>query len=127
MRITIFKKIESQNLWNNKRGRGAQFIYKNDRDEWQVELRAQLMPRHAEKKKMKIEIVSYRGRLLDYGNLIGGCKGLIDCLCRSTDRYPARLGAIWDDSPAWLVLEAKQVQVAPENRCTEIEILDFIA
>ena len=42
-----------------------------------------------EPKFFTLEIVSYRKRLLDYDNLVGGCKQLIDAL--SKERF------IWDD------------------------------
>ena len=48
-----------------------------------------------------LEIVSYRKRLLDYDNLIGGCKQLIDAMI--DEKY------IYDDSPKWLDLKVKQV------------------
>ena len=55
-----------------------------------------------EPKKLNLEIVSYRKRLLDYDNLIGGCKQLIDAMIEE--------GFIWDDSPKYLDLKVKQIK-----------------
>ena len=49
-----------------------------------------------------LEIVSYRKRLLDYDNLVGGCKQLIDAMV--DEQF------IWDDSPKYLDLRVKQVK-----------------
>ena len=55
-----------------------------------------------EKEKHSIEIISYRSRKLDYDNLVGGCKQLIDAMIEE--------GYIWDDSPKYLDLRIKQVK-----------------
>jgi len=54
-----------------------------------------------EPKKLNLNIVSTRKRLLDYDNLVGGCKQLIDALIE--ENY------IYDDSPKWLELSVQQV------------------
>lgn len=56
--------------------------------------------------KRKVTIVSYRKRLLDYGNLVGGAKPILDAL--------KKLGWIVDDSPAWVIEEYKQFAVGQE-------------
>ena len=48
-----------------------------------------------------LEIVSYRKRYLDFDNLVGGCKQLIDAMIEEQ--------FIWDDSPKWVDLKVKQV------------------
>ena len=60
-----------------------------------------------EPKKLNLEIVSYRKRLLDYDNLVGGCKQLIDAMIDE--------GYIWDDSPKYLDLKVKQVKNSEES------------
>ena len=54
-----------------------------------------------EPKFFTLEIVSWRKRLLDYDNLVGGCKQLIDAMI--DEQF------IWDDSPQYLDLRVKQV------------------
>ena len=58
---------------------------------WFVLLRAQLPPQAREKMKVHLCIRSYRTRLIDFGNLVGGAKIIPDCL--------QKLGYIFDDSP----------------------------
>tara|TARA_B100000676_G_C17868557_1_gene727274 strand:- start:319 stop:690 length:372 start_codon:yes stop_codon:yes gene_type:complete len=55
-----------------------------------------------EPKFFTLEIVSYRKRLLDYDNLVGGVKQLLDAMIDE--------GYIWDDSPKYLDLRVKQVK-----------------
>ena len=54
----------------------------------------------AEQKKYKLVILSYRKKKLDYDNLIGGCKHLIDALIEE--------GFIFDDSPDYIDLNIEQ-------------------
>ena len=54
----------------------------------------------AKKKKYKLIILSYRKRKLDYDNLVGGCKQLIDALIQE--------GFIFDDSPDYIDLKVQQ-------------------
>ena len=51
--------------------------------------------------KFTLEIVSYRKRYLDFDNLVGGCKQLLDAMIEEQ--------FIWDDSPKWIDLRVKQV------------------
>jgi Holliday junction resolvase RusA-like endonuclease len=71
------------------------------------------MPKINKKRKMSVVITSYRKRLLDLDNLVGGAKPLIDALCD--------MGLIVDDSPDWLDLEVKQKQQSIGEH-TSIEI-----
>ena len=50
----------------------------------------------------KLNIISTRKRLVDYDNLVGGCKQLIDAL--------ADEGFIWDDCPRFLHLSIEQTK-----------------
>ena len=50
--------------------------------------------------KYKICILSYRKKKLDYDNLVGGCKGLIDALIDEE--------FIFDDSPDYIDLHVEQ-------------------
>ena len=53
-----------------------------------------------EKEKHSIEIISYRSRKLDYDNLVGGCKQLLDACSEEK--------LIWDDAPKYLDLKVEQ-------------------
>ena len=66
-----------------------------------------------EQKKVKAVITSYRKRLLDTDNLYSGIKPLGDALKKA--------GLIWDDSPKWINLKARQI-VDSKNPRTEIVI-----
>jgi len=62
--------------------------------------------------KRKVTFISYRKRLMDKGNLIGGMKQLLDAL--------EKLGLIFFDSPAYLEDRYFQFKGKPER--TEIII-----
>ena len=64
-------------------------------------------------KKRKVEIRSFRVRVLDLDNLIGGAKLLTDSL--------KELGLIWDDSPDYIDLSVTQFRDKYDCR-TEIFI-----
>jgi Holliday junction resolvase RusA-like endonuclease len=51
-------------------------------------------------RKYTVEIVSYRKKLLDWDNLVGGCKQLIDAMIDEN--------FIWDDSPKYVDLKIRQ-------------------
>ena len=61
----------------------------------------------AQCKLYKIIIISYRKRLLDFDNLVGGCKQMIDAM---TDEK-----LIFDDSPEYLEIEFKQYKSKKDN------------
>ena len=50
--------------------------------------------------RFKLTIISYRKRLLDYDNLVGGCKQLLDACSEEK--------LIWDDAPKYLDLKVEQ-------------------
>lgn len=60
-----------------------------------------------------VRIMSYRRRLLDKDNLIGGTKPIVDAL--------KSCGFIWDDSPEWIELYVDQ-DVDTKRPRTEIEV-----
>ena len=64
-----------------------------------------------EKEKHSIEIISYRSRKLDYDNLVGGCKYLIDALIDEK--------MIYDDGPDYLDIKISQ-QIDKKQRTVVI-------
>lgn len=66
------------------------------------------------KEKRKIQIISYRKRLLDPDNLVGSFKLLIDAVQET--------GLIFDDSPEYLILLPSEQEIDRENQRTEITI-----
>ena len=62
--------------------------------------------------KMQVRITSYRAKTLDYDNLVGGMKPLVDAL---KDACLLR-----DDSPEWANIS--YVQVAGKERKTVVEL-----
>lgn len=67
------------------------------------------------KGKMNLQITSFRKKKLDYDNLVGGCKGLIDAI--------KRLGGILNDSPDLVTLKIDQEKIRkPDKQRTEIKI-----
>jgi Holliday junction resolvase RusA-like endonuclease len=117
MKLIIPKKIESQNKFQYSHW----IKYKRHKDTW---FRAvwdaitdEQRDSHGDQKK-RVEVVSYRTRLLDRGNLVGGAKPVLDAL--------KHFGLIRDDSPKWIEDIVRQVQKQPdEPERTEIEITNF--
>ena len=66
-------------------------------------------------KKRRVEIKSFRSRLLDQDNLIGGLKPLIDSL--------VEMDLLLDDGPEYLLLRAEQENSRDQR--TEIIIEDM--
>jgi hypothetical protein len=62
--------------------------------------------------KRKVTITRHSAGTLDKGNLIGGCKPLLDAL--------VRLGLLVDDSPEWLDDHYRQVKCPRKAARTEI-------
>ncbi len=113
--VRIARPVPSQNLWNNRRGYQAQIVYRQERTAWMALLRVQIIPRQAVKVPREMRITSYRKILIDYGNLVGGCKMIPDCLIK--------LGVLWDDKPQWLKCEYLQFKAPEAMRGTVVEIL----
>jgi hypothetical protein len=110
--IIIRRRVPSQNAsmyrhWSR---------YTAERDAWFVLLRGQLTPRRAPPDQpVRLAIRSYRQRLVDFANLVGGAKPIPDCLIR--------LGYIKDDNPKWFDCQYLQLQVGKSDERTEIEFL----
>ena len=67
-----------------------------------------------EPKKMKVIITVCNSRLLDYDNLVGGNKKLVDCLKQKK--------LIWDDRPEYLIVEYRQEKCKRGLERTIVEI-----
>ena len=114
MNIIVPRKIESL----NKFVRAHFLVYSKYKTAWHWELRSMLMPkcnRDRRKTRIKIVIVSYRTKVLDNDNLIGGCKAILDAL--------VKLNWLYDDSPEYVTVQYKQF-IDKENPRTEIEVME---
>lgn len=109
--VTIRRRIPSQNQLHYRHWSR----YTQERDAWFVLLREQLPPRQPANEPVALAIRSYRSRLLDYANLVGGAKPIPDCLIR--------LGYLKDDAPRWFSCRYEQFQVPRMDERTEIEFL----
>lgn len=110
--IVIKRRVPSQNRsqyqhWST---------YTRERNAWFALLRQQLMPREPVAVPVRLAIRSYRTRLCDYANFVGGAKPIPDCLIR--------LGYIKDDNPKWFHCSYEQFQVGKTEERTEIEFFD---
>jgi len=97
--IEIPLKIESRNVLDKQHWA----VKRRSKKEWAVFIRNQIRLKKIKKakcEKYSISIISYRKKQLDYDNLVGGCKQLIDAL---TDE-----GFIFDDSPDYIDLHVEQ-------------------
>ena len=78
--IKIPHTIHSRNILDKKHWAWKSSLKK----EYQLLIRNQMKLNHISKanghQKYYLSITNYRKRLLDYDNLVGGCKGLIDAL-----------------------------------------------
>lgn len=111
--IVIKRRVPSQNTnqyrhWSH---------YRKERDHWFILLRQQLPPVRGGDQPVRLAIRSYRTRLVDYANLVGGAKPIPDCLIR--------LGYLVDDSPKWFRCSYEQFQVAKAEERTEIDFLPW--
>jgi hypothetical protein len=111
--IVIKRRVPSQNAvqyahWS---------AYTKERDMWFLLLRAHLPPRDPPNEPMRVCLRSFRTRLVDYANLVGGAKAIPDCL--------KRLGYIKDDSPRWFHCEYYQAVVPKTQERTEIEFIPW--
>lgn len=111
--VVVRRRLPSQN-----RSQYAHWSrYTKERDAWFVLLRAQLPPRHPVVEPIALAIRSYRMRLCDYANLVGGAKIIPDCL--------VRLGYLKDDAPQWFKCSYEQIQVPKADERTEIEFVEW--
>lgn len=110
--IVIRRRVPSQNRsqyshWST---------YARERDAWFILLRAQLPPRDPPiQEPVRMILHSYRTRLVDYANLVGGAKPIPDSL--------VRLGYLKDDSPRWFSCEYHQTQVPKGEERTELRFV----
>ncbi len=113
--IAVRKRIESLNKWQ----RMHWALRSKAKKEWWQEIIAACngrVPRKRVKKKKKVVIVSYRKRKLDYDNLVGGGKPMLDAL--------RKLKFIWDDSPEWLEIDYIQ-KLQTVGELTIIKVRDI--
>jgi len=109
----------SQNAWDRYHwGRKAKWM--KIASEWLMVRLAELgVSREANvDRKMRVVIRRYSFGRLDYANLVGGCKGLVDCL-----RYA---GVLVDDNPAWLEDVYEQAPAPRGEGHTEIEVGEIV-
>ncbi|NRA38002.1 MAG: hypothetical protein HRU15_07675 [Planctomycetes bacterium] len=111
--VTIRRRVPSQ----NKSQYAHWSRYTKERDAWYVLLRSQLPPIAAIDYPVRLAIRSYRVRLLDYANLVGGAKPIPDSLIR--------LGYLKDDSPPWFRCSYEQFKVSKDDERSEIEFLSW--
>ncbi len=111
--ITLPRRVPSQNQSQYRHWTK----YKQEKDTWFVLLRAQLTPRQPPDHAVRMRLTSYRVRLVDYANLVGGAKPIPDALIR--------LGWLRDDSPRWFFCEYFQIQVPKAEERTVLEFLPW--
>lgn len=109
--IVIRRRVPSQNVNQYKHWSA----YTKERDLWFILLRAQLPPRDPVQEPVRLVLHSYRTRLVDYANLVGGAKPIPDSLIR--------LGYLKDDSPRWFSCEYFQSQVPKGEERTELRFV----
>ncbi len=107
--VTLNRRVPSQNQLHYRHWSR----YRTERDAWFILLRSHLPPRSAVQEPVGLIIRSYRNRLLDYANLVGGAKPIPDSLIR--------LGYLKDDSPRWFSCRYEQIQVPRKDERTELE------
>ena len=98
--ITLPNKVESRNQLDRKHWA----VKRKCKGIWALFIRNQMKLRKVREsevgEKFKLTIVSYRKKLLDYDNLVGGCKQLLDACSEEK--------LIWDDAPKYLDLKVEQ-------------------
>jgi hypothetical protein len=111
--IVVRRRVPSQN--NSQYSHWS--TYARERDTWFMLLRAQLPPREPPDEPVRLILRSFRTRLVDYANLVGGAKPIPDSLIR--------LGYLKDDSPRWFYCEYFQSTVAKSEERTELEFIPW--
>jgi hypothetical protein len=104
-------KIESQN--------STQYAHWRACHKWRRLLSIMGYERNPNVGKRWVRITSYRSRLLDHGNLVGGCKPIPDAL--------KRLGWIEDDTPELVEIEYLQIKEKGRDKAprTRVEVFDY--
>jgi hypothetical protein len=113
--VTLRRRVPSQNQTQYGHWRA----YAKERDLWYLLLRAVLPPRLPPEVPVRLALRSYRTRLVDFANLVGGAKPIPDGL--------VRLGYLKDDSPRWFHCDYCQLQVPKSEERTELEFLSWSA
>ncbi len=111
--VVIRRRVPSQNQSQYRHWS----LYHAEKEMWFVLLRAQLTPRKPADEPIRMVLRSYRTRLMDYANLVGGAKPIPDALIR--------LGHLKDDSPRWFHCEYFQFQVPKNDERTELEFIPW--
>ena len=107
--LILKRRIPSQNQFHYAHWRK----YATERDAWFILLRTTLIPRaHPPDYPVRIRLHSFRTRLLDYANLVGGAKPIPDALIK--------LGYLKDDHPRWFHADYHQTLVAKTEERTEL-------
>lgn len=108
--------IHSMNKFNNQYNRFAYSSYKK-KCAHIIGLYFPCVERSRMLKKVTITRLYGKGkRELDYGNMVGGCKPILDIL--------KKLGYIWDDSPMFIkekYLQAKNIYSDSSDTIIKIE------
>lgn len=98
--LTIPQKVESRNVLDRKHWA----VKRRNKQIWAVFVRNQMKLKKIREceigEKFKLTIISYRKKLLDYDNLVGGVKQLLDACSEEK--------LIWDDAPKYLNLKVEQ-------------------
>ena len=98
--LTIPQKVESRNVLDRKHWA----VKRRNKQIWAVFIRNQMRLKKIGEceigEKFKLTIISYRKKLLDYDNLVGGVKQLLDACSEEK--------LIWDDAPKYLDLKVEQ-------------------
>ena len=98
--LVLNNKVESRNILDRQHWA----VKRKSKQIWALFVRNQMKLNKIKKakagEKFKLTIVSYRKKLLDYDNLVGGIKGLLDA-CIDEE-------LIWEDSPKYLDLVVEQ-------------------
>jgi hypothetical protein len=114
--FTMARRMASQNQFQYKHWRS----YTAERDAWWLLIRSQLPPRSAAPDHpVRLRLHSFRTRLVDYANLVGGAKPIPDVLIR--------LGYLKDDSPRWFHCDYFQTVVPKAQERTELTFLPWAA
>jgi hypothetical protein len=109
--VIIRRRVPSQNASMYKHWSA----YTKERDQWFILLRQQLPPRSPPDHPVRMQIRSYRTRMVDFANFVGGAKPIPDCLIR--------LGYLKDDNPHWFACEYQQFIVPKTDERTELVFL----
>jgi hypothetical protein len=119
MSITITlhgHRIPSQNQTSRMHWRAVRKLRKDEG--WHVTAAKLALPKGTplppSGQHVNVTVQSYRSRLLDFGNLVGGAKGLIDALVAA--------GLATDDKPSMMTATYQQITVPRKDERTVITI-----